>query len=149
MGCCCVLAMGFLVTLLMTAASRHNYPGGEAMHRVPSLGTGCLKQAETAVTEAEWRMLAGVALQRLHELAAPEAARALAARETLSVHIDTLPAMTGATRFFERGRPWVYSKVRYAVNTVGSCRQVWPGGVCVQVHLHEAQVLNTSGDAAG
>ena len=38
--CCCVLAMGFLVTLLMTAASRHNYPGGEAMHRVPSLATG-------------------------------------------------------------------------------------------------------------
>ena len=31
----------------------------------------------------------------------------------MSVHIDTLPAMTGATRFFERARPWVYSKVRY------------------------------------
>ena len=69
--------------------------------------------------EAERRMLAGVALQRLHELAAPEAARALAARENVSVHIDTLPAMTGATRFFERGRPWVYSKVRHAVNSVG------------------------------
>lgn len=39
MGCCCALAMGFLVTLLMTAASRHNYPGGEAMLRVPSLAT--------------------------------------------------------------------------------------------------------------
>ena len=115
------------------------------------LCTGCppLEQAETAVTQAERRILAGVALQRLHELAAPEAARALTAHEDVSVHIDTLPAMTGATRFFERGRPWVYSKVRHAVNTVGSCRQVWLGGACVQVHLRGAQVLNASGDAAG
>ncbi|KAK9827294.1 hypothetical protein WJX81_001546 [Elliptochloris bilobata] len=80
LGCCAALAAGFLMTVLMTAASRHNYPGG-------------------------------VALQRLHDLAAPEAARSLAAGVDLSVHIDTLPAMTGATRFFERGRPWVYSKV--------------------------------------
>ena len=31
LGCCSALATGFLVTLLMTAASRNNYPGGEAM----------------------------------------------------------------------------------------------------------------------
>ena len=94
-------------------------------------------------------MLAGVALQRLHDLAAPEVARALAAHENVSVHIDTLPAMTGATRFFERGRPWVYSKVRHAMNTVGTCRQEWRGEACMQVHLNGAQVPNTSGDVAG
>lgn len=77
-------------------------------------------------------MLSGVALQRLHELAAPEAARALAARQSVSVHIDTLPAMTGATRFFERGRPWVYSKVRHALNTYLPCMQdsVLVGAAC-------------------
>lgn len=28
-----------------------------------------------------------------------------------NVHIDVLPAMTGACRFGERGAPWRYSKV--------------------------------------
>ena len=63
-------------------------------------------------------LLAGVALQRLHSLAAPEAATALAAGKELSVHIDVLPAMTGATRFMEHGAPWVYSKVRALALTV-------------------------------
>ncbi len=55
---------------------------------------------------------AGAALLRLHEAAAGAAAEAAAAGERVSVHIDTLPAMTGATRFFERGPPWAYSKAR-------------------------------------
>ena len=127
LGCCSVLAMGFLVTLLITAASRHNYPGGEA--RPSCSAPGDLPSNRlTVLMEAERRMPAGVALQRMHELAAPEAARALAAGENVSVHIDTLPAMTGATRFFERGRPWVYSKARHTTNTTTFACQQCPGG---------------------
>ncbi len=114
-ACCAALAAGFLLTLLMTAASRHNYPGG---------ARACAPRHVTA--HGPWRARpersgrAGAALLRLHEAAAGAAAEAAAgaaaeaaaAGERLSVHIDTLPAMTGATRFFERGPPWAYSKAR-------------------------------------
>ncbi len=107
-ACCAALAAGFLLTLLMTAASRHNYPGG-ARARAPRHVAGARPGAGP---ERSGR--AGAALLRLHEAAAGAAAEAAAAGERLSVHIDTLPAMTGATRFFERGPPWVYTKARLA-----------------------------------
>lgn len=51
----------------------------------------------------------GVALQRLHALAASDATAHPHAWPP-RVHVGVLPAMTGVTRFGELGAPWAYSK---------------------------------------
>ena len=68
--------------------------------------------ALTAATAAASRLNypGGAALARLHELAAADAANALAAGRNLTVHIAVLPAQTGVSRFGEAGAPWRYSK---------------------------------------
>ncbi|CAM6071312.1 unnamed protein product [Sphagnum tenellum] len=72
--CILLFLLSVVATVLMSAASYANYPGGQALHT--------LHQQETNVSNLEPRI----------------------------VHIDTLPAMTGVSRFCEKGPPWRYSK---------------------------------------
>ncbi|CAL8468707.1 g8247 [Coccomyxa elongata] len=52
----------------------------------------------------------GHALAKLHRLEEAEAEAAQIAGRNLTVHIDVGAAMTGVSRFCEKGRPWIYSK---------------------------------------
>lgn len=90
----------------MLLVSSKNYPGGYALHRLhlleqPGFGSRGLGRG-----------------QRGQRLDPPK-----------RVHIGTLPAMTGVSRFGELGHPWSYSKVRLyiTVSTVAGCsaRYIW------------------------
>jgi len=74
------ISAGIASVLLAVIASRHNYPGGSALHSLT------------------------------YHVGAEDARRALASGQVLNVHIDVLPAMTGVSRFGEAGKPWNYSK---------------------------------------
>jgi alpha-1,6-mannosyltransferase len=74
-----------------------------------ALAAGAAAAALTAAASAA-NYPGGAALQTLHALGAQHAKQALSAGGNVTVHIDVLPAMTGVSRFGERGPPWVYSK---------------------------------------
>jgi alpha-1,6-mannosyltransferase len=74
------LLAGVGTTVVSVAASKSNYPGGTALRLLHQLGDK--RHAQDALHKGK----------------------------NVTVHIDVLPAMTGVTRFGERGAPWVYSK---------------------------------------
>ena len=130
LGCCCVLAAGFLVTLLMTAASRNNYPGGMVMPPALCTTSKPCQQAECPGAEAERRKFAGVALQRLHDLAAPEAARALAAGQNLSVPHRHPASHDWGDSLLRTWPPLGVQQGGARPRHSASCMQVCPGGAC-------------------
>ena len=83
-----LLAATPFATTVMVSVSRHNYPGGHALHQ--------LHELHLAGHTGGQQMLQGFEQQ---------------ASARVKVHIDVLPAMTGVSRFGERGPPWQYSKV--------------------------------------
>jgi alpha-1,6-mannosyltransferase len=74
-----------------------------------ALAAGAAAAALMAVASAR-NYPGGAALRRVHALGAADAAAAADAGRALTVHVGVLPAMTGASRFGERGAPWTYSK---------------------------------------
>lgn len=72
----------------MVSVSRHNYPGGHALHQLHELHFAGHTGAQQTPQGFEQQASAPV-----------------------KVHIDVLPAMTGVSRFGELGPPWQYSKV--------------------------------------
>ena len=52
----------------------------------------------------------GVAMHEMHAIGAGRAKEALANGTCLKVHVGVFPAMTGVSRFSEKGPPWRYSK---------------------------------------
>jgi alpha-1,6-mannosyltransferase len=74
-----------------------------------ALAAGAAVTALMAVASAR-NYPGGAALRRVHALGAADAAAAADAGRALTVHVGVLPAMTGASRFGERGAPWTYSK---------------------------------------
>ena len=74
-------------TALIAAVSRHNYPGGHALHELHQW-----QQGSTAPQDNSLGALKD---------------------GSYSVHVDVLPAMTGVSRFGEHAPPWHYSKASF------------------------------------